>query len=301
MNKVSAIITTHNRLEYLKKAIESVKKQTYDNLEIIVVDDASNDGTENYCINDKSIKYIRISKEESKGGNYARNIGIDNSNGEYIAFLDDDDEWYPEKITKQVDFLNQNADYGVVYCNRLFSINNGIYEYEDIINKSNCGDCSSKIFYNIIGTTSMLLFRREILLKCRFDEKTKFWQEYDLMIRVCQITKIGYIDEPLILYRQNFLDKNRLTNKVDSWFENVKYINEKYSKYLEKLSLEEIKLRKIMIYYDAVTRYSIVGDKKKKREYLKKIFLLTHKLKDFIKYILNIDTITVLKKKAHIK
>ena len=108
MKKVSAVITTHNRCELLLKAIESVKNQTYKNIEIIVVDDASSDSTLDKCRILDGIKYIRINT--SKGGNYARNVGIKNSSGHYIAFLDDDDEWYPTKIEKQLGLFDKHKN-----------------------------------------------------------------------------------------------------------------------------------------------------------------------------------------------
>lgn len=115
MKLVSAIITTHNRLELLKRAIESVKKQTYSNIECIVVSDGSSDGTDDYCRTIEGIVFISIPKDESRGGNHARNVGIDASHGEYVAFLDDDDYWLPEKIEKQVYFLTTYND-GLVSC-----------------------------------------------------------------------------------------------------------------------------------------------------------------------------------------
>lgn len=91
---VSAIITTHNRLDLLKQAIKSVKQQTYIDIEVIVVDDASTDGTKDYCSALTDIHYIYIPPSESRGGNHARNVGIRNANGYYIAFLDDDESGY---------------------------------------------------------------------------------------------------------------------------------------------------------------------------------------------------------------
>ena len=114
MKLVSAIITTHNRLELLKRAIESVRTQTYSNMECIVVDDASTDGTYEYC-QGQPVRYLYIPPEESKGGNYARNRGIEMAQGEYVAFLDDDDCWLPEKTTKQVRLLEEKRC-GLVYC-----------------------------------------------------------------------------------------------------------------------------------------------------------------------------------------
>ena len=124
MNKplVSAIITTHNRIELLKRAILSVKNQTYPNIEIIVVNYNSNDGTTEYLnkLSDSSsnILHVYISPDESRGGNYARNQGINNAGGDYVAFLDDDDEWMPEKIEKQMELFQQDPLYGMVYCGR---------------------------------------------------------------------------------------------------------------------------------------------------------------------------------------
>lgn len=90
MKLVTAIITTHNRLELLKRAIESVYAQTYKCIELIVVDEASMDGTGDYC-KKLPLQYIFIPKAESRGGNYARNLGIKAAKGEYVAFLDEDD------------------------------------------------------------------------------------------------------------------------------------------------------------------------------------------------------------------
>lgn len=106
---VSVVVTTHNRLEKLKRAIASVEEQTYKNREILVVDDASSDGTRKWCESQKSFRYFRISAEESRGACYARNVGLANAAGALIAFLDDDDEWLPDKIECQVKALSEDV------------------------------------------------------------------------------------------------------------------------------------------------------------------------------------------------
>ena len=103
---VSAIITTHNRKKMVGRAIESVLCQTYKNLECIVVDDASDESAESVC-KSYPVHYIYIPKEESTGGNHARNVGIMKAKGKYVAFLDDDDYWLPTKIEKQVAYLGK--------------------------------------------------------------------------------------------------------------------------------------------------------------------------------------------------
>ena len=295
---VSAIILTHNRLFYLKKALKSVYNQTYKNMEIIIVDDNSNDGTQKYCENLNNVKYIRISEKESKGGNYARNIGVKASSGKYIALLDDDDEWLPDKIKKQVEFLENNDKYGMVYCKRWYVINESGYKYVENINNKNFGDCSKKILYNMMGTTSTYLFKSSILKKCLFDENLRYWQDYELMIRIAQITQIGFIDNPLILYNHNLLDKKRLTNNLDGWKECVQYINEKHSEIISKLNVKEKKLRQKMIYIDAIVRYGIIGDKRNLRKYLLKNFILSKSVKDFMKFILNYNPVKKIQNKA---
>jgi glycosyltransferase involved in cell wall biosynthesis len=103
---VSVIIPTYNRAEMLIRAIRSVLKQTYEDYEIIVVDDGSTDDTAKVMKayeNDK-FKYIRYSL--NKGGAFARNLGLDSSRGKYIAFLDSDDEWLPTKLEKQTKFID---------------------------------------------------------------------------------------------------------------------------------------------------------------------------------------------------
>lgn len=100
MQKVSVIIPTHNRSDRMIRAVDSVRKQTYKNLEIVIVNDASVDDTEEVVrkIDDERIVYLKI--EKSQGANHARNVGVSHSTGEYLAFLDDDDEWFDEKIEK---------------------------------------------------------------------------------------------------------------------------------------------------------------------------------------------------------
>lgn len=300
MKKVSAIITTHNRIELLKKAIDSVCKQTYSNIECIVVDDNSNDGTYEW-INElikynKNIKYIRISSKSKSGGGYARNLGIREATGDYVAFLDDDDEWMQDKIEKQVKIIEKYRDVGIVLCARRIEYNFGqLYIDEKCIDEG-IQDYSKKILYNIIGVTSMMMFRKDVFENVgMFDENLKFWQEYDLTIRICQKYKVFFMNEFLLLYRVNYSDKNRKSNKFDEWLKTTDYIKEKYGNLIKDLSDEEKRKLELLIYNDAVNRCSISNNKKMKRTYLRKIFLIEPSLKNLIKFLFNIDRVFLLK------
>ena len=254
---VSAIITTHNRIELLKRAIDSVLNQTYKNIECIVIDDASDDGTCEYCESIDGIKYIRISKVDSRGGNYARNLGIIKSSGEYVAFLDDDDYWLPEKIEKQLALIVKSGC-GLVYCG---SINEYVNKYGVITTKPILPRCFSDkkmnraILYNICCTTTNMFVKRDILVDSgMFDESLFFWQEYELCIRLAQLTNFDCLMEMLSIYRVNIYDKKRLTNKYFEWKLAVRYIKNKHADLYSKLSFKEYLKYKRMVVLDATNR-----------------------------------------------
>lgn len=272
---VSVIITTKNRIELLKNAVKSVQNQTYKNIELIVVDDSSSDGTKEWCKN-QSFKYIRIEGKESKGGNYARNIGIKNSKGEYVAFLDDDDLWLPEKIEKQIELI-KNKDCGIVYCRRFLNIlqQDGC---ETVIEnkKLPMGDLREKVFESIFTTTSALLLKKNLLEEVGlFDEKVKFWQEYELIIRLAQKSKIFYVEEPLIVYLINNNDTQRLTNKFYGWIDSVNYIKNKHKELFKKISINRKRKFYGFFYREAYVRSKSNGLKMKTCLYLFKSILFS--------------------------
>lgn len=288
---ISAVITTHNRKELLIRAVMSACNQTYQNLEIIVVDDASTDGTGEKLseIKDSRIRYIYIRPEESKGGNYARNTGIRNAKGEYIAFLDDDDEWLPEKIEKQYVVVHDHPEVSFVACAR-------IYEYDfkkqikqkisDLIE----GDLSQTIFTTMPYTTSAIMVNKSLLKEVgMFDEQLCFWQDYDLEIRLCQKGNVAVVKDFLLLYRVITADKGRLTNNIDGWIEAVSYIESKYKELIDKLPNEYKKKRNAMIGKDGARRAGRNENLKLQREYLKKAFINEKNIKNFVKYCLNIS------------
>ena len=240
MKLVTAVITTHNRLVLLKRAINSVQMQTYPKIELIVVDDASDDGTKEFC-SDRFFHYIYISKEESKGGNYARNLGVKAAKGEYIAFLDDDDYWLPEKIEKQVQLI-EKMDCELVHGGRKLEIvfNKGVL-YREVLPNSDCwGDMNKKILFTICCTTSNILVKRRALLDVGlFDERLGFWQEYELTIRLAQRKPFYFVNEPISVYRVDRQDKKRLTNKYEPWKTAVCYIYRKHARLYSKLNFIE--------------------------------------------------------------
>ena len=115
MMKVSVIIPTYNRTEELKRSIQSVLNQTYENYDVIVVDDASTVDISQIVggFEDDRLIYHRLS--DNKGAAGARNEGVKIADGDLIAFQDSDDEWLSDKLAKQVEYLTEKPDFGMVY------------------------------------------------------------------------------------------------------------------------------------------------------------------------------------------
>jgi glycosyltransferase involved in cell wall biosynthesis len=260
---VSTIITTHNRLYLLKKAIQSVLAQDYKPIECIVVDDASTDETKEYCSQSENVRYIRIEPDESKGGNYARNKGIKASAGNYIAFLDDDDEWLPEKTKKQVDFLDNNPEIGLIYCGSIIhkitlDSENKIKQYPSKLNR---GEMRRRILYTIPCITSTMMVRKEVLFQAGlFDETLMFWQETELMIRICQLTKIDFLNECLIIYLKDLRNAARLSSKYSEWLLAIDQIIHKHQVLYDQMKFFERAMQKMLYYADATERCLNIGN-----------------------------------------
>lgn len=195
---VSVVITTHNRKKRLLRAIESVLAQTYPNIELIVVDDASDDGTEEQCASSRDFRYVRIHPDESNGACRARNKGLECAQGDLIAFLDDDDEWLPRKIERQVSLMSE----GVSIVSSQWESEKRDGEWVRHL----ASDMDWELPYLLMrcwgGATSVPLLRTAAVKSVGgFDESVVKGQDHDLWIR---LVAAGYrertVREPLILY-----------------------------------------------------------------------------------------------------
>ncbi len=231
MPKVSVVIPTYNRPEFLASAIASVLNQTFQDFEIIVVDDASTDETPEVVdsFKDSKIKYIR--HEINKGGSAARNTGIKASSSEYIAFLDDDDEWLPEKLKKQVEILdNCPQKVGGVYTGflKIDKASEKIIGQSIPLGKGSFID--DLIKDNRIGTTSTHLLRRECFQKVGlFDENLPSSQDFDMWVRLSREFHFEFIKEPLVKY--SFHEK-RISTDVEKKIKGIEIILERYGQLL---------------------------------------------------------------------
>ena len=272
---VTAVITTHNRKDLVLNAITSVQNQTYSNLEIIVVDDHSTDGTKEIIekyINGTSICYIY--NTDDLGGNHIRNIGIMAAKGDCVAFLDDDDEWFPEKIERQVAFIRQNPRVGAVFCGRIMVWDSGERRKSDLSLLPN-GDYSQKIFKGCFFSTSCFFVKKELLLQCNmFDESLKYWQEFELYMRLAQITQFGSVMDHLVLFRCASVkgSTKRLSYNLSGWPDAVDYVNQKHNEKIKQLPEDILKKYKLYIANDGCRRSVRAGNKKELHRYLKELY-----------------------------
>lgn len=181
---ISVIIPSYNSRGGLFRSIESALNQTYKNLEILVVDDNNPDtpariNTEaimSYYEANPKVKYIK--HEYNKNGAAARNTGIKAANGEYIAFLDDDDEWLEDKLCKQLDYLLAHKDFDCVYC---YSSINDKKEYTIPYE----GNCILPLLMNRtkMFTPSLMFTRSSLISIGGFDETFRRHQDYELLVK----------------------------------------------------------------------------------------------------------------------
>jgi len=248
MPEVSVILPTYNRCETLKRALQSVLAQTFQDIEVIIVDDGSTDQTPEYCSSLDNPKVTCKQFEINKGGNYARNEGITHSNGELIAFIDDDDYWMPEKLEKQVEMIHKE------HVDLCYTAKNIVYKGKKSkkysLIKPRYKDLHKAIMYdNFIGSTSSIVIPKAVLENVGgFDPDLPALQDYDLYIRLIQKGHtIKCIIEPLIDYR--VIDEKRsISCSLDEFRRASKYLIEKFHDdpylYLFKRGLRIITLKR---------------------------------------------------------
>ena len=246
MFNVSVIIPTYNRGYDIRKSIYSVINQSYKPYEIIVVSDGSNDNTKEVVENIMR-EYPFISFYEyfpNRGANFARNYGIKKSKGDYIAFLDDDDQWLEKKLEKQMNIFKRYNNIDLVYTGL-----NNIYLEDNIkyISLPEKYDNISKeiLFHNIVSTTSTVCVKKDVLIDVGgFDENLPALQDYELWIRICQKYKIYGIREPLINYYNRRNKSKQISSKTNNYVKAIEYIYIKHKNLYSNFDSELMKRKK---------------------------------------------------------
>lgn len=266
---VTAVITTYKRKpEVVKRALNSIIEQTYNNIEIFVINDCPADK--------KLVKELRkmivessrnrrvnyIVVENNGGACKARNIAIERATGKYFACLDDDDEWLPEKIELQVQALEKQKGAAIAYCNAILRYVDQGKDVTRFVEKQKEGDIYfEQIEKNNIGSCSFPMFRTDVLKEVGgFDINMPALQDWELYFRVLKKYKAVYVHKPVAIYY--FYDGERISANSQNRVVAFENIHQKIIKDLENNTKSASSFYMMGTYF-----YSLNNDMKKATEY----------------------------------
>jgi len=218
MNKplVSIILSTYNGSKYITDSIKSVLNQTYKNFEFIIINDFSNDSVEDIILNfqKKDNRIIYIKNKKNLKLTKSLNKWLKVAKWKYIARIDDDDIWFPEKLEKQVNFIEKNKDYWLCWTSTII-INNYWKEIQKVKMRENNEEIKNNILKSNQFTHSSIIIRKSILDKVWwfYNEKYNWAEDYELWLRIWKISKFYNIPDFLVKYR--WLDSSISRKK---WF-----------------------------------------------------------------------------------
>lgn len=193
---ISVIIPTYNRKNTLPRAVESVLNQTYKPVEIIIVDDGSTDGTKEWF--SEMYPLVHYIYQVNSGVSSARNTGINSARGDWIALLDSDDEWLPDKLELQVKLLQNNAELRFCHTNEIW-IRNGVRINQMKKHQKYGGNIFKKCLDICRISPSSSLFHTSVIKDVgRFDESLDVCEDYDLWLRITAKYPVLFLDQPLI-------------------------------------------------------------------------------------------------------
>ena len=283
---VSVVIPTYKREDAVLRALKGVLKQTYTDIEIIVVDD-NGKGNEHQIATEKAVLSLDnpciryVVHPENRGGCAARNTGIKEARGDFIAFLDDDDVWSDEFIELMLPYF-EKKEIGAVYCN--------YYSYNGILSVAYKKDTnhSGDVYRNILSgwcpaSTSLFIVKRNSIIQAGlFDEELKSFQDYDMWLRLSKVCEFAYCKERLVLKYEGFDEQT--SRNPERRKAGYKHVVEKYENSLSTEDKIYFKKFTDIYYYDTLYRETIynhshkISYKRQMRELLKRKGALNQKI-----------------------
>ena len=213
--RVSVIIPTYNRGWIIKEAIDSVLSQDYRDFELIVVDDGSTDNTDD--ILNSYREDIIVFRQKNQGVSAARNRGLAEASGRFIAFLDSDDLWLPQKLSRQVEFFNKNPDAQICQTEETW-IRKGVRVNPKKRHKKPWGMIFEPSLALCLVSPSAVMIRRSLFEKVGgFDETLPACEDYDLWLRISCRYPVYLIDTPLIIKRGGHNDQLSASSGLDKF------------------------------------------------------------------------------------
>ncbi len=198
MPETSVILQFHDRIEWLQQAIFSVLQQTYQDFEIIVIDDGS---AEEYRAPIEKLEHrILYIRQVQQGSASAKSAGVKNSSGEFIAFLDSDDLFLPEKLVIQTGILRAHPDLLLVHSFFYCMDKNG-NELDVLQTGTFTGSIYPRIYFNCRFLTSTVVVRKKVFNQLEFEERSRYGQDVILFGKISKLGKIWEVERPLAKYR----------------------------------------------------------------------------------------------------
>jgi glycosyltransferase involved in cell wall biosynthesis len=280
---VSVVIPTYDRPTFLEGAIDTVLQQTYDDLKMIVVDDGSETDYARATVDEYDDAPVRlVEHDENRGLSAARNTGIRNARGAYVAFLDDDDRWHAEKLARQVPVLENDPAVGLVTCCLASLSPDG--EILRCEKSKPSGDLSETIFRkNVIGTPSRVLVRNECFEEVGvFDEELPTKQDWDLYIRICREWRVRCLEE-LLCFRT--VHESMSSDPGDAERDLMR-IRERYREEIEACGMWE---ESMAAYHRKVgVTYLSAGDRKTGKAHLRRVLEYERSVGSVMMYLLGL-------------
>ncbi|MCW1147843.1 glycosyltransferase family 2 protein [Flavobacterium lacisediminis] len=254
---VSIIIPTYNRTQYLKLTLDSIKNQNFKDYEVIVIDDGT-PGDDNLLLCEKYEKVAYVKIPNSGGPSKPRNIGISKAVGKYIAFVDDDDIWLPNKLEKQVQILEQNPEFGLVHgCCEVIN-NEGILQGKIVGRPGKPEVKHGDVKMRMIGNWTVMMptsfVRKEVVDKVGYfnEEMPAAGEDVEFWTRCSFETKFYYLDNPMVYYRihnENISSQTKeyinlplyLKNVIDFYHKTNRLSSDDYSLLKNKLCFMQLK------------------------------------------------------------
>ncbi|MEM7468686.1 MAG: glycosyltransferase [Pseudomonadota bacterium] len=196
MPAISVVIPTHNRRDFVLRALESVHRQSVAPREIVVIDDGSTDGTMDAI--QQHFPAVLVHSQAQSGVSKSRNEGIKRTTSPWIALLDSDDYWHPEKLAQQIRHADAHPNTRLIHCNEQW-IRNGQPLAQKHYHRKSGGDIFSRSLHRCLISPSAVLLKRSLLWEVGpFDENMPACEDYDLWLRISAHEHVGFVDEALL-------------------------------------------------------------------------------------------------------
>jgi glycosyltransferase involved in cell wall biosynthesis len=204
MSRVTVVIPAYNAERYIGEALASIREQTLREVEVLLIDDGSSDGTVREAERYADSLDLKIMRQSNAGPGAARNLGVHRASGRYCAFLDADDVMLPERLAAQVALLEARPELGLVHTD-LMTFNEGgiIHRTRRAFSSPYAGMVLDRLLLDNFITTSTVVAPTERLLAAGlFSEQRRVSEDFDLWLRMAARWEVGYIDRPLVRYRR---------------------------------------------------------------------------------------------------